>query len=83
MEPALKTMIENLPVKTGKTLQQWKTLLAYKAFSTAEKPDGGSASEACVTPKPELPIFYLRNSPESNNFHSNVSTPLSTLKQRS
>jgi hypothetical protein len=33
MDPVLKTMIENLPEKTGKSLQQWKTLLASRAFS--------------------------------------------------
>ena len=33
MEQALKTMIENMPEKTGKSLEQWKALLATKSFS--------------------------------------------------
>jgi len=32
MEPALKTMIDNMPEKTGKPLSEWKTLLASKSF---------------------------------------------------
>ena len=32
MDPALKTMIDNMPEKTGKSLQEWKTLLASKSF---------------------------------------------------
>jgi hypothetical protein len=32
MDPTLKTMIENLPEKTGKSLNQWKSLLASKSF---------------------------------------------------
>ena len=32
MDPALKTMIENMPEKTGKSLDQWKSLLASKSF---------------------------------------------------
>ena len=33
MDPALKTMIENMPEKTGKSLDQWKSLLASKSFA--------------------------------------------------
>ena len=33
MDPALKTMIDNMPEKTGKSLSEWKTLLASKSFS--------------------------------------------------
>ncbi len=33
MDNALKTMIDNMPEKTGKSLEQWKALLAKKAFS--------------------------------------------------
>jgi hypothetical protein len=32
MDPALQTMIDNMPEKTGKTLAEWKTLLASKSF---------------------------------------------------
>ena len=32
MDPALNTMIENMPEKTGKSLDQWKSLLANKSF---------------------------------------------------
>ena len=32
MEPALRTMIDNMPEKTGKSLAEWKTLLASKSF---------------------------------------------------
>lgn len=32
MDKALKTMIENMPEKTGKTLEQWQTILRKKAF---------------------------------------------------
>ena len=33
MDPVLKTMIDNLPDKTGKTLEQWKALLATKGIA--------------------------------------------------
>lgn len=33
MDQALKTMINNMPEKTGKSLQEWKKLLNAKAFS--------------------------------------------------
>jgi hypothetical protein len=33
MDKALKTMIDNMPEKTGKSLQQWKTILAKENFS--------------------------------------------------
>lgn len=33
MDQALKTMINNMPVKTGKSLQEWKKLLKSKAFA--------------------------------------------------
>jgi len=33
MDTALKTMIDNMPEKTGKSLEQWKVLLAKKSFS--------------------------------------------------
>lgn len=33
MDPALKTMIENMPEKTGKSLDQWKSLLASKSLA--------------------------------------------------
>lgn len=32
MEKALKTMIENMPEKTGKSLEEWKIILKEKAF---------------------------------------------------
>ncbi|QSE99270.1 DUF4287 domain-containing protein [Fulvivirga lutea] len=32
MEPALKTMIDNMPEKTGKSLDEWKKLLKSKSF---------------------------------------------------
>ncbi len=32
MDPALKTMIENMPEKTGKSLDGWKKILKTKAF---------------------------------------------------
>jgi len=32
MDPALKTMIENMPEKTGKSLDQWKKILKTKSF---------------------------------------------------
>ena len=32
MDPALQTMIDNMPEKTGKSLAEWKTLLASKSF---------------------------------------------------
>ena len=32
MDPALKTMIENMPEKTGKTLEEWKKILKKKSF---------------------------------------------------
>ena len=32
MDTALKTMIDNMPEKTGKPLSEWKTLLASKSF---------------------------------------------------
>jgi len=33
MDKALQTMISNMPEKTGKSLDQWKTILKEKAFS--------------------------------------------------
>ena len=33
MDKALQTMINNIPEKTGKSLEQWKALLAKKSFS--------------------------------------------------
>ncbi|WP_299684482.1 DUF5655 domain-containing protein [uncultured Dokdonia sp.] len=33
MDKALQTMINNMPEKTGKSLEQWKTLLITKSFS--------------------------------------------------
>ena len=32
MEKALKTMIDNMPEKTGKSLEEWKTILKAKSF---------------------------------------------------
>jgi hypothetical protein len=32
MEQALKTMIDNMPEKTGKSLEEWKKVLASKSF---------------------------------------------------
>ena len=32
MEKALKTMIDNMPEKTGKSLEQWKVILDKKSF---------------------------------------------------
>jgi predicted transport protein len=32
MEPALKTMIDNMPEKTGKSLEEWKKILKAKSF---------------------------------------------------
>lgn len=33
MDKALKTMIENIPEKTGKSLEEWKEILNLKSFS--------------------------------------------------
>ncbi len=33
MDSALKTMISNMPEKTGKSLEEWKKVLAAKAFA--------------------------------------------------
>lgn len=33
MEKALKTMIDNMPEKTGKSLSKWKTILAQKNYA--------------------------------------------------
>ena len=33
MDKALKTMIENMPEKTGKSLDQWKIILKEKSFT--------------------------------------------------
>ncbi|NNF21833.1 MAG: DUF4287 domain-containing protein [Saprospiraceae bacterium] len=33
MDPALKTMIDNMPEKTGKSLPEWKQLLKAKSFA--------------------------------------------------
>lgn len=33
MEKALQTMIDNIPVKTGKSLEEWKSILKNKTFS--------------------------------------------------
>ena len=33
MDPALQTMIANMPEKTGKSLEEWKAILKQKAFA--------------------------------------------------
>lgn len=33
MDKALQTMIDNMPEKTGKSLEEWKTILKEKSFS--------------------------------------------------
>ena len=33
MDSQLKTMIENMPEKTGKSLEEWKEILGGKSFS--------------------------------------------------
>ncbi|MFK7925082.1 MAG: DUF4287 domain-containing protein [Bacteroidia bacterium] len=33
MEPALQTMIDNMPAKTGKSLDEWKALLKTQSFA--------------------------------------------------
>ncbi len=33
MDPALKTMIDNMPEKTGKSLKEWKAILKTKTFT--------------------------------------------------
>lgn len=33
MEPAIQTMIDNMPEKTGKSLAEWKAILATKNFA--------------------------------------------------
>ncbi|MGB5430858.1 DUF4287 domain-containing protein, partial [Eudoraea sp.] len=33
MDKALRTMIDNMPEKTGKSLNEWKSLLKGKSFS--------------------------------------------------
>jgi len=33
MDKALKTMIDNMPEKTGKSLEEWKKMLALKSFA--------------------------------------------------
>jgi hypothetical protein len=33
MDKALQTMIDNMPEKTGKSLEEWKSLLTKKSFS--------------------------------------------------
>ncbi|WGK63940.1 DUF5655 domain-containing protein [Croceiramulus getboli] len=33
MDPALQTMINNMPEKTGKSLEEWKALLKKKSFT--------------------------------------------------
>ncbi len=33
MDKALQTMVDNMPEKTGKSLQEWKDLLSKKSFS--------------------------------------------------
>lgn len=33
MEKALQTMIDNMPKKTGKSLNEWKTILKEKSFT--------------------------------------------------
>jgi len=33
MDKALKTMIDNMPEKTGKSLEEWKVVLSKQSFS--------------------------------------------------
>jgi ATP-dependent protease ClpP protease subunit len=33
MDKALQTMINNMPEKTGKSLEEWKVILSAKAFT--------------------------------------------------
>ena len=32
MDKAMQTMIDNMPEKTGKSLEEWKTILQQKSF---------------------------------------------------
>ena len=39
MDKALKTMIDNMPKKTGKSLEEWIEILNSKSFSKHSKYD--------------------------------------------
>ncbi len=49
MDKALKTMIDNMPEKTGKSLDEWKKLLATKSFDKHSEAVKFLKSEHAVT----------------------------------
>jgi hypothetical protein len=49
MDSALKTMIDNMPEKTGKPLDEWKKVLAAKGFEKHSQAVKFLKTEHCVT----------------------------------
>lgn len=49
MDNALQTMIDNMPEKTGKSLEEWKEILKEKAFSKHSEAVNFLKSEYRVT----------------------------------
>jgi len=56
MDKALQTMIDNMPEKTGKSLDEWKLLLSEKSFSKHSEGVKFLKSEHGVTHGLRIPL---------------------------
>jgi len=65
MDPALKTMVENMPEKTGKSLDEWKKLLKTKSFEKHSEGVNYLKSEHSVTHGFANTIVTLSNDDEN------------------
>lgn len=66
MDQALKTMIENMPEKTGKSLEAWKLILKEKSFSKHSEAVKYLKSEHQVTHGFANTIVTLSNAEENS-----------------
>ena len=67
MDKALQTMIDNMPEKTGKSLEQWKALLAKKSFSKHSESVNFLKKEFGVTHGFANTIVHLSNTENDNS----------------
>ena len=66
MDPALKSMIDNMPEKTGKSLEEWKELLAARSFAKHSQAVNYLKKEHGVTHGYANTIVTLSNRDESS-----------------
>ena len=67
MDKALKTMIDNMPAKTGKSLDEWKTILKEKSFTKHSEGVKFLKSEYSVTHGFANTIVTLSKEDESDS----------------